>query len=237
MLFENTTTIEGWEISRHRTLVRRSRVLGGFLDGPDGTKIRIKKQEFPYDIGIWKNLRDGMGSANPLQWFWPFAATPHHGAGLEFEVNGFEDAHTSWPPPDPDRIHRRFEPLQSTATSPFAVREQSAANFDVEAFRRRQQADLQRQAGFHRRRPFHERHADLADNTERGYENDSIDGDEDSDEGKGTSGGEEGWRDAEGDRLGDFGVDEEAEFYDEDDIPLAQLIEQRRNQTRQATNT
>lgn len=64
MLCANTTTIEGWEISRHRTLVRRAKVFGGFLDGPDGTKIRIRKQEFPYDIGIWKNMRDGMGSGN-----------------------------------------------------------------------------------------------------------------------------------------------------------------------------
>jgi palmitoyltransferase len=40
-----------------------------------------------------------------------------------------------------------------------------------------------------------------------------------------TSGsGEEGWRNAEGDRLRDFGVDEEIEFYDEDDIPLGALV-------------
>lgn len=50
---------------------------------------------------------------------------------------------------------------------------------------------------------------------------------EDEDENSSNS-GEEGWRDSEGDRLHDFGVDEEAEFYDEDDIPLAQLIQRRR---------
>ena len=49
----NTTTIESWEIERHKVLLRRAKALGGYLDGPDGTKIRITKQEFPYDIGIW----------------------------------------------------------------------------------------------------------------------------------------------------------------------------------------
>ncbi len=36
--------------------------------------------------------------------------------------------------------------------------------------------------------------------------------------------GEEGWRNKEGERLGDFGVDEVADFYDEDDLPLAEII-------------
>lgn len=64
-LGSNTTTIESWEIERHKTLVRRARVLGGYLDGPGGVRIRIKKQEFPYDIGIWANIKQGMGgSAN-----------------------------------------------------------------------------------------------------------------------------------------------------------------------------
>jgi palmitoyltransferase len=61
----NATTIESWEIERHETLVRRARVLGGYLEGPGGKKIPIRKQEFPYDIGIWSNIKNGMGgSAN-----------------------------------------------------------------------------------------------------------------------------------------------------------------------------
>jgi len=60
----NTTTIEGWEIERHKTLLRRARHFGGVLEGPDGTKIPIKKQEFPYDIGIWENIKQGMGTGN-----------------------------------------------------------------------------------------------------------------------------------------------------------------------------
>lgn len=59
----NTTTIEAWEIERHETLVRRAKVLGGYLEGPGGIKIRIRKQEFPYDVGIWTNVKDGMGGS------------------------------------------------------------------------------------------------------------------------------------------------------------------------------
>ena len=64
-LAANTTTIEGWEIDRHHALVRRARILGGYAYGPDGIRVRVKRQEFPYDIGIWKNIKQGMGgSAN-----------------------------------------------------------------------------------------------------------------------------------------------------------------------------
>ncbi len=85
----NFTTIEGWEIERHETLVRRARARGGYLDGPDGMRIRIRKQEFPYDIGIYQNIRQGMGGT-PLLWLWPFAATPSNKSGLKFDINGFE---------------------------------------------------------------------------------------------------------------------------------------------------
>lgn len=60
----NNTSIEVWEIERHETLLRRARYLGGYLDGPDGAKVRIVRQEFPYDIGIWQNFRQGMGTGN-----------------------------------------------------------------------------------------------------------------------------------------------------------------------------
>lgn len=63
-LVANTYTIEGWEIERHGVLVRRAKVMGGYLDGPDGTKVRIVKQEFPYDVGFWNNIVQGMGTSN-----------------------------------------------------------------------------------------------------------------------------------------------------------------------------
>jgi palmitoyltransferase len=53
-----------------------------------------------------------------------------------------------------------------------------------------------------------------------------------NDTGSGIKLGEEAWRNQEGERLADFGVDEEADFYDEtdvgigsdEDVPLAELI-------------
>lgn len=63
----NTTTIEGWEIDRHRALVRRARILGGYVHGPGGFKVKIVKQEFPYDVGIWQNCKQGMGGTGNVR--------------------------------------------------------------------------------------------------------------------------------------------------------------------------
>lgn len=60
-----------------------------------------------------------------------------------------------------------------------------------------------------------------------GDESDSAEG-SDASHGSGADDGEESWKNSEGERLRDFGVDEEIEFYDEDDIPLAVLIQQQR---------
>jgi palmitoyltransferase len=60
----NVTTIENWEIDRHETLLRRARASGGFLDGPDGLRVYLKRQEFPFDIGVWSNFKQAMGSGN-----------------------------------------------------------------------------------------------------------------------------------------------------------------------------
>jgi palmitoyltransferase len=60
----NVTTIESWEIERHKTLLRRARYFGGYLAGQDGIKVRIKKQVVPYDIGIFSNLRAAMGGSS-----------------------------------------------------------------------------------------------------------------------------------------------------------------------------
>ncbi len=90
----NITTIEGWEIDRHNILVRRARKHGGFLDGLGGARVKIEKQEFPYDIGIFQNIRQWMGTSM-FFWLWPFATTPSNESGLSFETNGFEGVLTS----------------------------------------------------------------------------------------------------------------------------------------------
>lgn len=220
----NVTTIESWEIARHKKLLRRARVLGGYLDGPDGIRVRIERHEFPYDIGIWANIKEGMGSGNILSWFWPFATTPRS-SGLEFELNGFSEPGQSWPPPDPDRIprlHRAPDPKQA-----FLYQDAPLSNQEErETFHQRQQADLIRRQGTHgmiKRKSFHDRYATRrhTEQNEANMEDDSTD--------KESESGEEGWRSPEGDRLRDYGVDEDAEFYDqeEENVPLSELIRRR----------
>lgn len=85
----NVTTIESWEVERHETLIERASASGGYLDGPDGTKVKISRHEFPFDIGIFRNIQQGLGG-NVLLWLWPLAFTPNNESGLQFETNGFE---------------------------------------------------------------------------------------------------------------------------------------------------
>ena len=89
VLGSNVTTIEGWEIDRHETLVRRAKKRGGYLDGPDGTKVMISRQEFPYDVGMYQNAKQAMGCSF-LLWLWPLTSSPSNRSGLEFATNGFE---------------------------------------------------------------------------------------------------------------------------------------------------
>lgn len=217
-LFCNTTTIETWEIDRHEQLLRRARVLGGWLDGPDGMRIRIKRQEFPYDIGIWANIRQGMGTSNMVAWFWPFSPTLKSD-GLTFQTNGFEDPGTAWPPPDPDRIPRL--PRNIEGDNGFTYTDtHMTADEEIRSFKQRQRQDYQTRFNENlitKRMPFHER---FDSETYEPLRNTDLEDDEGS--------GEEGWQDSGGSRLRDYGVDEEIEFYDEDDVPLAELIRRRR---------
>lgn len=114
---------------------------------------------------------------------------------------------------------------------------------DVEAFRARQAADFARYEDIDgdyviRRRPFHERLEDMhkrSDQRVYEIEDENDDAAELDDEDAEVAvpeqedgAGEEGWRNKEGERLADFGVDEVADFYDEDDVPLAELIRRRK---------
>lgn len=215
----NVSTIESWEIERHERLLHRSKVFGGYLDGPDGTRVRIVRQEFPYDIGIWRNICAGMGMKNPFGWLSPFARTPSTD-GLTFDTNGFEDPGTSWPPPDPDRIprlQRSHQALEAFTVQHFGLTERE----EVEAFRRRQEEDYRRRYGHdpaQRRKAFHKRHESHASSTAG---DDLLNDEADS------ASGEEGWQDSGGNRLKDYGVDEDVEFYDEDDVPLAEILRRR----------
>ena len=89
LLGSNMTTIEGWEMEKHEALIHRAKPFGGYLDGPDGVRVKISRHEFPYDVGIFRNIQLGMGG-HIMLWLWPFAPTPNHESGLDFETNGFE---------------------------------------------------------------------------------------------------------------------------------------------------
>ncbi|KAI1177342.1 zf-DHHC-domain-containing protein [Nemania sp. FL0916] len=137
----NTTMIEGWEIERHEAVLQRRR--GGYggddevddwwrtSDGDAAAAPRsmVDPVEFPYDVGVWNNLAQAMGSGNPFLWLLPFAGGPRVarlpsstittledlvarlgaggrglGVGWSYEENGLNDREGMWPPIDPDKV-------------------------------------------------------------------------------------------------------------------------------------
>ena len=108
----------------------------------------------------------------------------------------------------------------------FTVPEYSTAHEQVEAFYQRQQADLHRRRVYPSSRSYGNDRYEAAE----GEEETDDDGSSWTSSNSAEAAEEEGrrWRNAEGERLGDFGVDEEAEFYDEEEVPLAVLIERRK---------
>lgn len=129
----------------------------------------------------------------------------------------------TWPPLDPDRIPFPAQ-APSTADSPM-IKTYTSAREQIEEFNRRQSDDMNRRRPFsnvQRRKRFHDRFEKINQNeSDDEGQPGPIYGDDSDD-------GEESWRNADGERLQDFGVDEDVEFYDEDDIPLGVLMEQRR---------
>ncbi len=168
----------------------------------------IKWQEFPYDIGVWKNLCQAMGTSNPVMWFMPFGGAPGIESAGTWEVNGFEDKDKVWPPPDPDKMPRGERPTEDTGTWKYGTVEEEKA-----AFKRRQQEDHKRWA---REENLEEvtNEDDESEEYESEYEEEGIDG-------------EKGWTNSDGDRLRDYGVDEEAEVVGDDEIPLGELLRRR----------
>ncbi|KAL8935522.1 MAG: hypothetical protein Q9216_005382 [Gyalolechia sp. 2 TL-2023] len=210
----NVTTIEGWEIERHEALVRKARAQGGYVDGPDGLKLKIVKQEFPYDIGIYQNAKQAMGTTI-LLWLWPLAPTPQNDSSVKFETNGFEDPGTRWPPPDPERIPRRqYNSNNNNEPDPF-VYSAETSGFDVQAFRQRQKLDILR-------------YAENGDTTTRhtpawesghNMSKDPVDHSQHANSRHHFEMPRFDWHNSDGDSLGDFGVDKDAE----EDIPLAEI--------------
>lgn len=202
---EGYTTIETWEQDRHDVLVQRK---------------RVRRQQFPYDIGFWDNLCSAHGgTGNVFAWYWPLARTREVGevvcgsggirlkGGIEWEVNGFEDLAAVWPPPDPDKGGQ-------VVRSPFV---ESGAVLEgeewIEGVRRRQREDLVRRKGY-------------------GVGGKGLEGLNVGYEGVVRPGvAKKRWKNEDGETLEDYGVDEEAEGGD-DDVPLGELVRRRMVQGR-----
>ncbi|KAI1799744.1 zf-DHHC-domain-containing protein [Daldinia bambusicola] len=322
----NTTMIESWEIERHESALERRYESssddpyspswwGSGERAPGGNPDTLDPVEFPYDIGFFANMAAGMGTRNPLLWFFPFAGEPRvapldkdgssssssgssgssgngskddmlpmtgAGIGWTYDENGLNDREGMWPPPDPDKIRharawraRKREADRALADARFDG--PASPEDEREAFRRRQERDLRRwEAARARilgeleeeeeapREPYPYSYDDGSDSNDQDY--DFVDEARDRGFGPGRGSaavvageGKPGWVNADGEHLGDYGVDEDAELGDEpvversarrrsteeelmipvedEDVPLAELIRRRKVRTKDDEDT
>lgn len=200
-----------------------------------------------------RNIAQAMGGWNVLAWGWPLARSTRVEEGLSFEHNWIEDPSKAWPPPDPDRMFRAAPQPVPQEGFDAGVLDVQAFKARQEADLSRRYNDAEGEFVV-RRKPFWQRLEEMQAK-ENGYDSngrkvyevedegnvavgsDSEGGygdDEDEDEDdvfrprKEDDVGEEAWRNEEGERLADFGVDEVAEFYDEDDLPLGEILRRRK---------
>jgi len=214
------TTIETWQSSRHSADVRRG---------------NARKQVYPYDVGIWENLVAAFGYQFFLPlWLNPFARSPRVGArvavpgvsgglvaGLEWEVNGFESPDLVWPPKDPETQQHQQHALERSGVVSIL---QDPGELDVGAFRRRQAHDLKRwERGPVKAPPARiPNHGIMSIESLAPIGDSIVVADDDGEEEE-----SDGWRNEDGERLADYGVDEEVEE-DDEDVPLAILVHRKR---------
>ena len=95
-----------------------------------------------------------------------------------------------------------------------------SSHIDIQSFKRRQQEDYRRFKGndidLAKRKSFNERYNTLRPDSTTIYRKESNENP--------IMQGEEAWENSEGERLEDFGVDQDVEFYDEDNVALSQLL-------------
>ncbi|KAL7927131.1 DHHC palmitoyltransferase domain-containing protein [Trichoderma austrokoningii] len=223
----NRTTIEGWELDRHEANIRRGSKDWWDMTGPDGEPLRLEKVEFPYDIGFFANMAQAMGTANVLLWFFPLAGNPTisktgSGTGWTWEENGFNRKEGMWPPLDPEKLRRAVGGFGMSrrnyeADLNFELENDNGLSLEeqFEAFRKRQDADLNR-----RKRTRDTLMAELEEMDDFGY-------DDEDDEDTNDRNDMRNWANSDGEYLRDYGVDEDAEVEDED-VPLAELLRRRR---------
>ncbi|KAM7224398.1 palmitoyltransferase [Rhypophila decipiens] len=222
----NCTMIEDWEVERHEAVLSRHADDSDYW-GLDGGADRVKFEavEFPYDLGFFQNMAQAMGTGNVLLWFFPFAGgpvvsttVPGKGTGWEWEENGFNARTGMWPPLDPEKARRGNVGWPGAAERVRMEEEEEQGRYEnaeerKAAFAKRQEADLRRRR------------------TQIMVELEEVEEDEDGD-----WVGKPLWTNSEGDRLWDYGVDEEADMVvgvdeDEDeDVPIAELIRRRKKE-------
>lgn len=248
----NTTMIESWEMDRHEAVVERYRstaVDGTFWedgeeddeedededeDGAYGNSYNEYDEnnekndentppsrlppnmriEFPYDLGFFENMAQAMGTRNMLLWLFPFdcggpkVAPGGTGLGWDWPENGFNERYGMWPPTDPERQRPAAWASENSGSPEDSLAWQTnSPEEDKAAFQARQAAD------FRRRRLYvqedHEEEGGI-DEFEQGMD------------------GKPGWTNADGDRLRDYGVDEEADEDGDEDVPLGELLRRKK---------
>ncbi|TQS39062.1 hypothetical protein Golomagni_00418 [Golovinomyces magnicellulatus] len=192
-LATNTTMIESWEIERHEVLVNRYRRTSGYISITGEQQLPIEHQEFPYDIGMWENVCQSMGTRNILMWLMPFGGAPPVESAGTWEVNGFEDEGKFWPPPDPEKMRQCWH--QKTIDSNGKLDRLDEEG--IAAFKARQNYDLRRR-GHLRGTTMRESFYDIDENISDTSDEFNID-----------INTEISWKNSDGDRLEDYGVDED----------------------------
>lgn len=228
----NTTMIEGWEIERHEAVAEKAGRDWWDVTMPSGDPYQFEQLEFPYDVGVFANMAQAMGTSNPLLWLFPFAGNPKigedgKGAGWTWPENGFNRIAGLWPPPDPEKLRRANKPWPAAQRNfEEELREAGLSPEErKEAFRKRQAADLRRQR-------ILVNELEEIDDDDDEYDDGTY---PDEDQQKKPS----RWLNTDGDALRDFGVDEDAEeddpgagavdaAQDEDDVPLAEILRRRK---------
>jgi len=160
--------------------------------------------------------------------------------GLRFQTNGFEHESLVWPPPDPDRNYRRNAAPVNQDSFRYLDSDLSRED-EVKAFKARQAEDAVRRRKTYvdiedlKKEEEEEEEEVVRDEDDYAYGSDEVD--EEEEPSKNRFGHDEresvaAWRNSEGERLKDFGVDEDIEFYDEqdddDDVPLSELLARKR---------
>ncbi|KAL2130513.1 hypothetical protein VTI74DRAFT_6275 [Chaetomium olivicolor] len=240
----NSTMIEDWEVERHEAVLARmdDEEQGGkgdfWADDDAVLRQQLERIEYPYDLGFFANMAQAMGTRNVLRWFLPVFGggpvinneTPGKGAGWEWEENGFNDLPGLWPPPDPEKMRQAKRGGWPGANQQQEGRydEYQSSEEVKAAFARRQAEDL-----FRRQRAqaqqAHQRSGIIAELEEIDELDENT---HQSDDYEWV--GKPLWTNSDGDRLWDYGVDEEVEEEiipargDDDDVPLAELIRRRK---------